>query len=300
MKNISIYTLAVFLAAVSTASADDATQNPGGFLEGIHKHITLTSTAIANGDLNPYAIVVAPVTAGTIHKGDVLIDNFNDISNLQGTGTTIVDYNPETKQTSLFAELPKKLPQCPGGVGLKTAMTMLQSGWIIVGSAPSTDGTTKTKGPGCLIVLDVNGKFVHAISGANINDPWGNMAVIDNGTTATLFLSNAGFDIPGPEIIDPNTGFFKIFNTANVLRIELSIPAGKPPVVTNQTVIANGLSARSDKDAFMVGRRAWLWRKTARRFMCRMASTTASSPSTTPRRVRTAPELDARLSKAVC
>jgi len=224
-----------------------------GFLENVHKHITLTSTAIANGDLNPYALVVAPVTVGAIHKDDILIDNFNDISNLQGTGTTIIDYNPETKQTSLFAKVPKHLSQCPGGVGLTTAMTMLQSGWIIVGSAPSTDGTTKTKGQGCLIILDANGKFVSVITGPHINDPWGNMAVVDKGTTATLFLSNAGFSIPGPEVIDPETGLFKVFNTANILRLELSIPIGKPPLVTNQTVIAEGLSARSDKDAFLVG-----------------------------------------------
>ncbi|MGB9154624.1 MAG: hypothetical protein WCD70_16240 [Alphaproteobacteria bacterium] len=245
----SLLAFIITFAATTIAKADD----PKGMLENIHKHTTLASTSIANGDLNPYAIVVAPVSAGTIHKGDVLVDNFNDVSNLQGTGTTIVDYNPETKQMSLFAKLPKKLPQCPGGVGLTTAMTMLQSGWIIIGSAPSTDGTTKTKGPGCLIVVDNNGKFVNAISGPHINDPWGNMAVIDKGATATLFLSNAGFDIPGPEVIDPNTGIFKIFNTANILRIELSIPAGKPPVVTSQTVIAEGLSARSDKDAFLVG-----------------------------------------------
>ena len=56
--------------------------------------------------------------------------------------------------------MPKQLPQCPGGVGLTAAMTMLQSGWVIVGSDPSTDGTTSTKGQGCLIVLDANGKFV--------------------------------------------------------------------------------------------------------------------------------------------
>ena len=79
------------------------------------------------------------------------------------------------------------------------------------------------------------------------------MAVIDNGATATLFVSNAGFDIPGPEVKDPATGLFKVFNTANVLRIELAIPAGKPPIVKSQAVIANGIGARSDKDAFMVG-----------------------------------------------
>ena len=60
-----------------------------------------------NGDQNPYAIVVAPVSAGKIQKDDVLIDNFNNLSNLQGLGTTIVDYNPSTKQTTLFAKLPR-------------------------------------------------------------------------------------------------------------------------------------------------------------------------------------------------
>jgi DNA-binding beta-propeller fold protein YncE len=245
-SSLSILALGVL---ASPAMADE----PKGFLEGIHKHTTLSTTAISNGDLNPYAVVVAPASSGKIQKDDVLISNFNDISNLQGTGTTIVDYNPTTKQVSLFAKVPKNLPNCPGGIGLTTAMAVLQSGWVIVGSTPSTDGTTKTKGQGCLIVLDNQGKAVNTITSQNINGPWGNMAVIDNGATATLFVSNAGFDIPGPEVIDPNTGFFKIFNTANVLRIELAIPAGKPPVIKSQTVIADGLSARADKDAFMAG-----------------------------------------------
>jgi DNA-binding beta-propeller fold protein YncE len=252
MNRVALFSSLSILAFGVLASAAMADE-PKGFLESIHKHTTLSTTAIANGDLNPYAVVVAPVSSGKIQKDDVLISNFNDISNLQGTGTTIVDYNPTTKQVSLFAKVPKNLPNCPGGIGLTTAMTMLQSGWIIVGSTPSTDGTTKTKGQGCLIVLDNQGKAVNTITSQNINGPWGNMAVIDNSATATLFVSNAGFDIPGPEVIDRNTGFFKIFNTANVLRIELSIPAGKPPVIKSQMVIADGLSARADKDAFMTG-----------------------------------------------
>ena len=40
------------------------------------------------------------MSSGKIQKNDVLVDNFNNVSNLQGTGTTIVDYNPTTKQTS--------------------------------------------------------------------------------------------------------------------------------------------------------------------------------------------------------
>ena len=127
LSSLSILALGVL---VSPAMADE----PKGFLEGIHKHTTLSTTAIANGDLNPYAVVVAPASSGKIQKDDVLISNFNDISNLQGTGTTIVDYNPTTKQVSLFAKVPKNLPNGPGGIGLTTAMAVLKSGWVIVGS----------------------------------------------------------------------------------------------------------------------------------------------------------------------
>ncbi|HLN24083.1 MAG TPA: hypothetical protein VK558_08885, partial [Patescibacteria group bacterium] len=151
-------------------------EEPHGLLDSVHRHVTLTSTIPDNGDLNPYAVIVAPVAAGKIQKDDVLVDNFNNISNLQGTGGTIVDYNPATKKTTLFAKLPQHLPECPGGVGLTAAMTMLKSGWVIVGSGPSSDGTTRTKGNGCLVVLDPNGAIAATWSGPNINIPWGNIA----------------------------------------------------------------------------------------------------------------------------
>ena len=220
---------------------------PQGFIGSIHNDTTLGSTVPANGDQNPYAIVVAPVSSGAIHKDDVLVTNFNNDKNLQGLGTTIVDYDPSTKKVSVFAQLPRHLPQCPGGVGLTTAMTMLKSGWVIVGSAPSEDGTTKTKGKGCLLVLDSHGKVAGALSGPNIDAPWGNMATVDNGRTAALFVSNAGFEVGPPDKDAPVVKF------ATVLRIELAIPPGKPPVVKSQTVIGSGFGAQPDKDVFLVG-----------------------------------------------
>ena len=226
---------------------------PKGLLETIRRHETLTSSVADNGDLNPYAVVVAPVSAGKILKDDVLVDNFNNISNLQGTGTTIIDYRPSTKQTTLFAKLPQKLAECPGGVGLTTAMTMLKSGWILVGSAPSTDGTTATKGDGCIIVLDANGQMVAAWSGPTINDPWCNMAVLDDGSSATLFISMAGFGLPGPDKLDPATGFPVRLHQATVLRLNLRIDAGKSPQIAAQTVVADGFSQRADRDNFLLG-----------------------------------------------
>ncbi len=237
------------LAALSPASA----ASPQGYLEGIHRHVTLNSTVTDNGDLNPYAVVVAPVSAGKVEAGDVLVDNFNNISNLQGTGTTIVGYRPSTKATYLFAKLPQSLAQCPGGVGLTTAMTMLKSGWVIVGSTPSKDGTTATKGDGCLLVLDAQGALVAAWSGPTINDPWGDMAVVDKGDAATLFISMAGHDLPGPDVIDPATKLPVVKRTATVLRLEVSIPPGKPPELVSQTVVGSGFAARADRDNFLLG-----------------------------------------------
>ncbi len=244
-----IFLTAALVTLASAARADE----PRGLLETIRHHVTLTSTVTDNGDLNPYAIVVAPISVGKIQKDDVLVDNFNNVSNLQGTGSTIVDYSPVTKKTTLLARLPQHLPQCPGGIGMTTAMTMLKSGWIIVGSTPSTDGTTRTRGDGCLLVFDANGQFATAWAGPNISDPWGNIASVDNGTTATLFVSMSGFDVPGPDVHDPATGFPVTISKATVLRIELAIPPGKPPQIKAETVVANGFGQRADKDAFLIG-----------------------------------------------
>ncbi len=226
---------------------------PKGLLETIKKHKFLSSTIPDNGDVNPYAIIVAPVSVGLIEKDDVLVDNFNNISNLQGTGTTIVRYRPSTKETKLFAQVPQKLKDCPGGVGLSTAMTLLKSGWLIVGSTPSKDGTTRTKGDGCLLVFDANGRHVATWAGPTINGPWGNMATVDRGDAATLFISMAGFDVPSPDVIDPKTQYPVVKNSATVLRLELEIPAGKPPVIQSQTVIAHGFSHRADLANFLLG-----------------------------------------------
>jgi len=239
--------LALAAAAVLAGAPLAAHADPQGLLETVKHHTTLINTVPDNGDQNPYAIFVAPVSSGTVKEGDVLVDNFNNAANLQGTGSTIVDYHPDTKQMTLFASIPRDLKECPGGVGLSTAMTMLKSGWVIVGSTPSNDGTTGTKGAGCLIVLDSNGKIAKTISSPNINDPWGNMAVLDNGDHATLFVSNAGFGVGGADGDPP------VFKQATVLRLDLDIPSGQAPAVKSETVVASGFGAQADKGVFLVG-----------------------------------------------
>jgi streptogramin lyase len=248
MKSLVLF--AALLCVAPLAAEADA---PAGLLPALHRQSLLSPTVPSNGDQNPYAIVVAPVSAGAIHAGDVLVTNFNDETNLQGLGSTIVRIDPATKQMTQFAKLPRTLPSCPGGIGFTTAMTMLKTGWVIVGSTPSADGMARTKGPGCILVLDSSGNLADSWSGPDINGPWGNMAVVDNGATATLFVSNAGFGIDASTKIDPATGYPQVVTKATVLRLTLSVPAGGKPVITGRTVVADGFGARADKSVFLIG-----------------------------------------------
>ena len=143
---------------------------------------TIASTVPANGDINPYGIVVVPRTTGKLVQGNLLISNFNASSNFQGTGTTIVQIS-STGQRSQFARInADHLPgTCTGGVGLTTALAVLRSGWVIVGSLPTTDGTSATAQAGCLLVLNSSGRVVETIFGTLINGPW-DMTALDLST----------------------------------------------------------------------------------------------------------------------
>ena len=126
------------------------------------------------------------------------------------------------------------------------------------------------------------------------------MAVIDNGATATLFVSMAGFDVPGPEVRDPATGYPVTVNKATVLRIELSIAGGKPPAITSQTVIANGFGARADRDVFLIGPTGLALGRRRHALRLRRARQPRSSPSRMRRRAPTAPAPAARSPRTAC
>ena len=169
------------ITALGLAAAPAALAQPAGspaYLSHFSKITTIASTVPRNGDVNPYGIVVIRHTTGRLQAGNVLISNFNDKANLQGTGKTIVQITPGGKRT-LFARISRsKLPgACPGGVGLSTALVVLPGGWVVVGSVPSTNGMAATAKAGCLIVLNSQGQVKETISGWGINGPWDSTAV---------------------------------------------------------------------------------------------------------------------------
>jgi hypothetical protein len=52
---------------------------------------------------------------------------------------------------------------CPDGIGLTTALIVHRSGWVIVGSLPTSDGSSAPARGGCLLVLDNQGRVVESI-----------------------------------------------------------------------------------------------------------------------------------------
>jgi hypothetical protein len=217
----------------------------GAFVGPLHSIRVVASTVPRNGDVNPYGVAVVPRSTGRLHKGDVLVSNFNAASNLQGTGTTIVQISPGGRRTTFAALRSGMLPgRCPGGVGLTTALGVLRSGWVIVGSLPTTDGSSATARAGCLIVLDSRGRAVETLAGGSINGPW-DMATVDRGDGATLFVANVlnGTVAAGGATV----------NRGTVVRIGLRSRDGGMPMMTSERVIARGFGEHSDPAALVVG-----------------------------------------------
>ena len=85
----------------------------GTFIGGLNTVTPIASTIPQNGDVNPYGVAVVPKSNGNLHQGNVLVSNFNDSDNIQGTGTTIVQVSPGGQQT-LFAQIGNLGNACPG------------------------------------------------------------------------------------------------------------------------------------------------------------------------------------------
>jgi hypothetical protein len=232
------------LAVAPAASASPAWR-PSSFLKQFHKLTTIASTVPANGDLNPYGVWIVRDSIGRLQRGNVLVSNFNNKKNLQGTGRTIVQITPSGHRT-VFANInPGKLPgPCPGGVGLTTALVVLPGGWVVVGSTPSENGQVATSGSGCLIVLNNRGQVKETINGQGINGPW-DATVVANSQYAQLFVTNV--------LAGTKAAAGKVVHRGSVLRITLKLSSWAPPVRVATTKIGSGFPQRSDPNAFVLG-----------------------------------------------
>jgi len=230
--------------AAGTSSAATSTS----FLGRLQQTTQVASTVPANGDVNPYGVTLVGTSAGRLAAGDILVSNFNDKANVQGTGTTIVQVSPAGK-ASVFANISALPPgqACPGGIGLTTALGILPGGWVVVGSLPTTSGGVLPglDPAGCLIVLNDQGMVAETISNHDIVGPW-DLAVSSDATSAQLFVSNAlGGNTTTHDGI-PVTG------NCTVVRLDLALSPTAPPRLTGSTVIGTGFAWRANKNALIL------------------------------------------------
>ena len=236
-----VTTTATVLAATGLTAGAAGAAPFAPFVGPLHHVTTLASTVPANGDVNPYGVFVVPRSTGDLHQGSTLVSNFNNRANVQGTGTTIVQISPGGHM-SQFAKVSRNLRGCPGGVGLTTALVVLRSGWVIVGSLPTRHGNVS--GPGCLIVLDQFGHVRETFTGRGINGPW-DMTALDLGSQAVLFVTNV---LNGTVAARGHTVF-----GGTVLRLSLQIPRFGLPRIRFATTIGSGFPEHLDPAALVVG-----------------------------------------------
>jgi hypothetical protein len=190
--------------------------------------LVTSSTVPPNGDVNPYGVAFVPQgfpRFGTIGPGDLLVSNFNNQANLQGTGSTIVKIVPNGKPAVFF--------QGGTGFGLSTALGVLKAGFVLVGNVPTSDGTFATIQPGSLLVLNRTGNVVAQWTPAmaKIDGPW-DLTIFDAGNKAKVFVSN-------------------VLN-GTVVRLDVVINENGVQIVA-ATQVASGYPFRSDPAALVVG-----------------------------------------------
>jgi hypothetical protein len=151
---------------------------------------------------------------------------------IQGTGTTIIKLTlngqvEPSGSASVFFQ-----GTTPPPLGLTTALGVLKSGFVLVGSVPTTGGTFATIQPGSLLILDRNATVVATLTAANLLDsPW-DLTIQDGGNVAKVFVSNVV--------------------SGTVTRLDLAIIRGKP-VVMGTTQIAKGYTVEPNAGAVILG-----------------------------------------------
>ncbi|HXX69281.1 MAG TPA: hypothetical protein VEK07_19000 [Polyangiaceae bacterium] len=195
------------------------------------------STVPANGDVNPYGVAFVPggfPEGGLLRGGDVIVANFNNSANLQGTGTTIVRVNANASPSLFFQD--SSFP------GFSTALGALRRGLVLVGNLPSTNGSgsctegaegqEENVGHGAVLVIDKDGRLVQVLSSRVLLDgPW-DLTILDEGNSAHIFVANA--------------------LSGAVTRID-ALVGGEGLVIEDAEQIASGYTHRCDPAAFVVG-----------------------------------------------
>jgi hypothetical protein len=176
--------------AQSIASQGVVAQN-GSILAMLDEERTVGSAVDpATGDVNPYGLDVAKVTSGKISAGDLVVCDFNDSANVQGTGNAILALHPA------IGSKPRSIAHTGSLLGCN-ALALAPSGPIWLAAFAANDNPIFTPAGMQLTTLS-NGPWHH---------PFGEAFVppVNNVSVPAFYVSNAGdgslvrvYVFPGP------------------------------------------------------------------------------------------------------
>lgn len=230
MKNKILHAMAsVGLLILVTASGFSGDDGKSPIIPPPGSPILSVSTVPSNGEQNPYGVAFVPngfPRGGPLEADDILTSNFNDGANVQGTGSTIMQIKQSGGKASVFF-------QGKPGLGLTTALGVLRSGFVIVGSVPTTDGTCKTIRKGSLLIIDRQGNLVTTLSDNKLLDgPW-DLTIHEDGNLAKIFVSNV--------------------LSGTVTRVNLRVKEDGKIVIESLTQVASGYGTACNAAAVVVG-----------------------------------------------
>jgi hypothetical protein len=211
-------------------------QQPPSFLNSLVGAPSLVvSTSPPNGDRYPSGVAVVPTGfpgGGTVRVGDVLVSNFGDAHGRHGKGRTVVAISPAGDATTFF-EAPGDL----GPVGLTTALVALRTGFVVVGTTPTLDGTAGTAQNGGLFFLDRSGGVLFCLGDSMLlRGPWGLTVDESSPLAPLLYVSN---------VLD-----------GTVSRVNVAIErtaSGPMPTIVSLTRVASGFAHGPGQGALAVG-----------------------------------------------
>jgi hypothetical protein len=126
------------------------------------------------GDQNPYGLDIAPTDSGLIHRGDLVVCDFNDSANVQGTGNAIIALAPQPGSSPRPVITNAALLGCTENV-----QTRDDTIWVTAFVAPD------------VAIVSPAGKLLTTLSGSPFTAPFGiTMARDDNGYGDPVFYES--------------------------------------------------------------------------------------------------------------
>jgi len=183
--------VALVAAGASTAAITALTAVPANAAAAVNPLARLPDKIVAsliapNGDRDPFGMAVVPLTSGNLTAGNLLVAEFGDKHGTVGAGTTILQVNPATGQTSAFFQG----APVAGPVGI--AINPVNDGVWIGDYGSAADGTAAND-----LLIAPTGKLVATVTDTTTTDAasfvgvWGQGVSSANGTIS-FYYGNAG------------------------------------------------------------------------------------------------------------